>query len=117
CRWKEQRGKVVGGKCSDQRQAGQDAAQRQYSLNSLAGRHHVVDGAKADAMSQEMTYRPARRFDRRFVMTRGAKPNAMRSGDPATKIGNRGDQGRPGLGRAVLVPAIVAERIEAQWVA
>ena len=50
-------------------------------------------------------------------LARRVEPGAMRSGDPAAKIGDRGDQGRPGLGRAVLVGAIVAARMEAQRVA
>src|SRR5262245_9693141 len=41
----------------------------------------------------------------------------MRSGDPAAEIGYCGDQRRPGLGRTVLIGAIVAARMEAQRVA
>ena len=52
-----------------------------------------------------------------LVLARPGEPSAMRSGDLAAKIGDRGDQGRPGLGRAIFIGAIVAARMEAQRVA
>ena len=107
-------GEVIGGERGDHRQGRHDAAQRQHGLDAFAGRHHVVRHTEPDAMSEEMAHRPPRRVDRRLVAAGRVEPGAVRAGDPAVEIGDRGDQCRPGLGRCVGIGAIVAARMKPQ---
>ena len=61
-----------------------------------------------------MAHRSPRRVDRRLVVAGRVEPGAMRSGDLAVEIGDRGDHRRPGLGRRPGVRAIVAAGMKAQ---
>ena len=94
-----------------------DAAQRQHGLDAFAGRHHVVRHAEPDAVSEKMAHRPPRRVDRRLVAAGRVEPGAVRAGDPAVEVGDRGDQCRPGLGGCVGIGAVVAARMEPQGAA
>ena len=93
---------------------GMIAAQRQHGLDAFAGRHDVVRHAEADAVAEKMAHGPPRRVDRRLVAAGRVEPGAVRTGDPAVEIGDGGDQCRPGLGRCVVIGAVVAARVEAQ---
>ena len=106
--------RCAGRERRDHRQGRHDAAQRQHGLDAFAGRHHVARHAEADAMSEEMAHGPPRRVDRRLVAAGRVEPGAVRAGDLAVEIGDRGDHRRPGLGRRVGIGPIVAARVKAQ---
>ena len=92
---------MVGRRGRDHRHLGQDGFQRQDGLDPLAGEQHPglrrggFGGAKADAIAEEMSERPARIRQWCLLRADPIEPGAVNTGDPAACIGDGGKQSWP----------------------
>ncbi len=80
----------------------------------FAGSEDVAGRAEPNGMAEKNAHGSSRRVDRRLAQAVRGKPGAMHAGDGAGKIGDRRDQRGPGLGRRMLVRAIVAPQMKPQ---